>query len=64
MDNDKLNSLVRDGVIEVSTAFNIVAEMASGLVDLDVSRLEIKSNTSSSLHRKSTGQLVGQSEDG
>ena len=55
---------MRDGVIEVSTAFNIVAEMASGLVDLDVSRLEIKSNTSSSLHRKSTGQLVGQSEDG
>ena len=61
MDN-KLNSLVRDGVIDIVTAFNILAEMSSGPVDL-----EIKLNILSSLHRKSTGQfiiIVGHSEDG
>lgn len=64
VDNDKLNNLVRDGVMDAATDFNILAEMLSGPVDLEVSRLETKSNISSSLHRRSTGQLSGQSEDG
>ena len=64
VDIDKLNSLVRDGVIDVATDFNILADMPSGPVDFEVSRLEIKSKTSSSLHKRSAGQPSGDNKDG
>ena len=35
VDSDKLNSLVMDGVIDVATDFNILADMPSGPVDLE-----------------------------
>ena len=44
VDNDKLNSLVSDEEIDPATDFNILADTPSGPVNLEVSRLEIKSN--------------------
>ena len=63
-DSDKLKNLVRDGAMDVATDFNILADMPSGPVDFEVSRPEIKSKTSSSLHRRSVGQSLGASIDG
>ena len=39
IDNDKLNSLVREGVIDAATDFSILAEPPSEPVDLEMSRL-------------------------
>ena len=64
VDSDKLNSLVMDGVIDVATDFNILADMPSGPVDLEVSRLDIRSKTSSSLHNRSAGKSSGHSKEG
>ena len=61
IDNDKLNSLVREGVIDAATDFSILAEVPSEPVNLEMSRLEI---TSFSLQRRSTGKLSGHSKDG
>ena len=65
VDSDRLNSLVREEEIDVTTAFNniILADMPSGPVDFEASRLEIKSKSSSSLHKGSAGQSSGDSRD-
>ena len=51
---DWLNSLVTEGVMLVAVNFSILAEIPSGSVDLDTSRLpRLRSNTSSSEQRRS-----------
>lgn len=55
---DKLNSLVTAGVIPVAVALSMWTEMLSGLLDLDMSMLEIGLKTFSSAHNSSSGQLL------
>ena len=52
VDRDKLKSLVSEGVTEEETSFSILADMPSGPEDFEASRLEIKSKTSPSLHKR------------
>ena len=54
---DILNSCVSTGVILSAVPLNIFAEMPSGPLALDVSRDSNISYTSSSVHKKYTGQL-------
>ena len=61
---DKLNNLVRLDVIETAVDFSIFAEIPSGPVDFDTSRVEMRSRTSDSVQRRSSGQLGGGKREG
>jgi len=52
---DRLDSFVVDGTILGATAFNILAEVPSGTLDLVVSSLFFNQCTSSTVHRKFLG---------
>ena len=54
---DRLNSLVREGVLLGAVHFNILADNPSGPLAFVVSRAAKKSYTSSSEQRNSSGQV-------
>ena len=56
---ERLNNLVVAGVILLAVNFNICAEIPSGPLDLVVSMQDSNSYTSSSVHKRSCGQLSG-----
>ena len=55
VDMEILNNFVSDGVMLWAIPFNILAEMPSGPLALLTSRDANMSNTSSSVHKKSSG---------
>ena len=55
VDMEILNNFVSDGVMLWAVPFNILAEMPSGPLALLTSRDANMSNTSSSVHKKSSG---------
>ena len=52
VDSDTMKSLVSEGATEEETSLRILADMLSGPVDFEVSKLEIKSETSPSLCKR------------
>ena len=59
MVRDKLNNFVRLDVIETAVDFSILADIPSGPVDFDTSRVEMRSRMSDSVQRRSSGHLEG-----
>ena len=57
---ERLKSLVTDETMLVAVNFNILADNPSGPLDLDVSRDERRSKTSSSVQRYSSGHSLYQ----
>ena len=53
---DRLNNLVRLGTMASTDPLSILADMPSGPVDLEGSRLTVRLQTSASLHKSSGGQ--------